>query len=243
MVSYNDKHNEANGEDNRDGSSDNRSWNCGTEGPTDDPAIDALRDRQVRNMLATLLLAQGTPMLQAGDEFRRTQGGNNNAYCQDDAIAWVDWSLREKHAGLVAFVTRLTGLRREYGILRRSRFLTGAYDEELEVKDVTWLDAAANEIAPDAWGDMRCFGMLIDGRARSTGIRRQGGDATLLLIFNSYHEDVDVTVPHTAGSDAWSLLIDTALPQTGGDETLRSGDIRHVTARSFVVLGLTRTTG
>ena len=169
LVTYNEKHNEANGEDNRDGSSDNRSWNCGVEGPTDDPDIEALRARQVRNMLATLLLSQGTPMMLAGDEFRRTQNGNNNAYCQDNEVTWVDWSLRDVHEDLVAFVTLLTRLRDQYPILHRTRFLTGAYDEALNVKDVTWINPAGTEIAPDAWNGARTFGMRIDGRAQPTG--------------------------------------------------------------------------
>ncbi|HXM07176.1 MAG TPA: glycogen debranching protein GlgX, partial [Candidatus Acidoferrum sp.] len=155
LVTYNQKHNDANGEANRDGSDDNRSWNCGAEGPTDDPDIEALRGRQVRNMLATLLLSQGTPMMVAGDEFRRSQSGNNNAYCQDDEITWVDWKLRDVQNDLVDFVRRLTGLRERYPILHRTRYLTGAYDETLNVKDVTWIDHGGVEIMPDAWGDAR----------------------------------------------------------------------------------------
>ena len=123
LVSYNDKHNEANGEENRDGHSDNKSWNHGAEGPTDDPAIVELRERQTRYMLATLLLSQGTPMLLAGDEFGRTQQGNNNAYCQDNEISWVNWNHGERGEALTRFVQRLTRLRREYAVLRQSRFL------------------------------------------------------------------------------------------------------------------------
>ncbi len=184
VVSYNDKHNEANGEENRDGSSDNRSWNCGAEGPTDDPAINQLRARQMRNMLATLLLSQGTPMLLAGDEFGRTQQGNNNAYCQDNAISWVDWKLAASNASLIRLVQKLTALRHKYAILRRNRFLTGAYDEELEVKDLTWINASGAEMKSEDWsdGNMRCFGMLMDGRARPTGVRQLGTEATMLLV-------------------------------------------------------------
>ncbi|HET9086953.1 MAG TPA: glycogen debranching protein GlgX, partial [Acidobacteriaceae bacterium] len=134
LVTYNEKHNEANGEDNRDGSSHNRSWNCGVEGPTDDPAINELRQRQMRNFLATLLLSQGTPMLLAGDEFARTQGGNNNAYCQDNEIGWLNWNINEKGQALTRFVKKLTGLRHRYPILRRNLFLNGTYIEELGVK-------------------------------------------------------------------------------------------------------------
>ena len=163
IVTYNDKHNEANGEGNRDGSSDNRSWNCGVEGPTDDLEINRLRDRQLRNLLATLLLSQGTPMLLAGDEFRRSQRGNNNAYCQDTEISWFDWNIGEKGKSLVQFVRKLTNLRHEYPILRRNRFLTGQFVEEVGVKDVTWINANGSEMTPEQWQDtsMACFGMLL----------------------------------------------------------------------------------
>ncbi|MGH7077126.1 MAG: glycogen debranching protein GlgX, partial [Acetobacteraceae bacterium] len=140
-VTYNEKHNEANGEDNKDGHSDNRSWNSGIEGPTDDPGINELRARQIRNMLATLILSQGTPMLLGGDEFGRTQGGNNNAYCQDNEISWLDWSIGEKGKALIRFVRKLTGLRHRYPALRRTRFLTAEFNEELGLKDVTWINA------------------------------------------------------------------------------------------------------
>src|SRR6202012_4909880 len=131
LVSYNEKHNEANGEDNNDGHSDNKSWNCGAEGPTDDAEIRTLRERQKRNMLATLLFSQGTPMLLAGDEFGRTQKGNNNAYCQDDDISWVNWDLDDDGRALAEFVRKLTTLRHTLPVLRRQRFLTGEYNEEL----------------------------------------------------------------------------------------------------------------
>ena len=126
LVTYDGKHNEANGEDNKDGSSDNRSWNCGVEGPTDDVEINRLRERQIRNILMTLLLSQGTPMLLAGDEFGRSQQGNNNAYCQDSEISWLDWKIEDKGRNLQAFTRRLTMLRHKYPALRRTRFYTGA---------------------------------------------------------------------------------------------------------------------
>src|SRR3954469_21235534 len=170
LVSYNEKHNEANGENNQDGNSTNRSWNHGVEGATDDEAIRGLRKRQMKNLLATLLLAQGTPMLLAGDEFARTQRGNNNAYCQDNEISWVDWNHDDRAERLIAFVRKLTGLRHRYPILRRSRFLTGEYNEALEVKDVAWINATGEEMREEHWKDanVRCFGMLLDGRAQAT---------------------------------------------------------------------------
>ncbi|MCU1294564.1 MAG: glycogen debranching protein GlgX, partial [Bryobacterales bacterium] len=199
LVTYNEKHNEANGENNADGSSDNASWNCGVEGPTDDPAINDLRSRQIRNLMSTLLLSQGTPMILGGDEFARTQGGNNNAYCQDDEISWVNWNIGEEGRSLIEFVRKLTGLRHRYPILRRNLFLTGEYNEELGVKDLTWLNANGCEMEQQNWEDplMRCFGMLLDGRAQPTGIRQRGREATLLLIFNSHHDLVNFTLPET----------------------------------------------
>ena len=165
LVSYNEKHNEANGEDGRDGSSDNNSWNCGVEGPTDDPEVNALRERQKRNMLATLLLSQGTPMVLAGDEFGRTQQGNNNAYCQDDEISWVNWNFGEKEVELAEFVRKVIVLRQSFPILRRSRFLTGEYNADLDVRDVRWLSPSGQDIEDAHWEDSnaRCFGMLLDG--------------------------------------------------------------------------------
>jgi isoamylase len=134
-VTYNEKHNDANGEGNKDGSSDNHSWNCGAEGPTDDPDINALRSRQVRNMLATLMFSQGTPILLAGDEFARTQGGNNNAYCQDSDISWLNWEIEERGQHLAEFTRQLTSLRQKYPLLRYNRFYRGEYNEELGIKD------------------------------------------------------------------------------------------------------------
>jgi isoamylase len=211
LVSYNDKHNEANGENNQDGSSNNRSWNCGAEGPTDDPAIRSLREKQIRNFLATLLLAQGLPMMLAGDEFRRTQQGNNNAYCQDNQISWVDWTLADQNKPLVEFVRTLTSLRNRYPVLRRNRFLTGGYNEELGVKDVTWLHPSGMEMNDETWRDatLRTIGMLIDGRAQMTGVRERGSEATLLVLFNAHHEAVKFVLPAPVDGEKWQLLLDT----------------------------------
>jgi isoamylase len=240
LVSYNDKHNEANGEENRDGSSDNRSWNCGAEGPTDDPAVNALRARQMRNLLATLLLSQGTPMLLAGDEFGRTQMGNNNAYCQDNAISWLNWELQAKGESLLKFVQTVCSLRHKYPIFHRNRFLTGAFDEELQVKDVTWINASGVEMRLEDWNDqgMRCFGMLIDGRARPTGLRQRGTEATMLLVFNGHHDLVEFTLPEYPGAEAWSLELDTNVTTSGTSHEAASGDVYGVTQRSLVLFRL-----
>ncbi len=212
-ASYNEKHNEANGEDNNDGNSNNESWNCGVEGATDDETINGLRERQIKNMLATLLLSRGTPMLLAGDEFGRTQGGNNNAYCQDNDISWLDWNVAEKGQHLIDFVSSLNAIRQRLPILHRSRFLTAKWNEELEIKDVTWLKPSGGEMDQAAWDDdnTRCIGILLDGRAQVTGIRRRGSDATVLVVMNSYHEGIGFTLPTVPGGLAWTCLVDTNL--------------------------------
>ena len=236
MVSYNDKHNIDNGEDNRDGHSDNRSWNCGVEGPTDDPAIIELRARQRRNLLATLLLAQGTPMLLAGDEFGRTQGGNNNAYCQDNEISWLDWdAIDDAGRAQIAFVQHLIHMRKTLPVLRRDRFLTGALDEEFGVKDVTWLTPAGTEMAPADWDDAntRCFGMLLEGKAQASAIHRAGHDASVLLIFNSWHEAIDFQLPARAEGLQWTRLVDTNLT-TQELEAFEPDHAYTVTGRSVV---------
>jgi glycogen operon protein len=237
IVTYNEKHNEANGEDNKDGSNDNRSWNCGIEGPTDDPIINALRERQLRNLLATLLLSQGTPMLLAGDEFGRTQQGNNNAYCQDSEISWFDWDLGIKGKALVKFVQQLTALRDKYPILHRNRFLTGAFDEEVQVKDLTWINASGAEMSAEQWSDrqMKCFGMLMDGRARPSGLRQRGTEAAMLLVLNSHHDLVEFTLPDSAGEAGWSLLLDTNLADVEPTFKGGAGDGYAVTGRSVVL--------
>ena len=239
-ASYNEKHNEANGEDNNDGNSNNESWNCGVEGPTDDPEIAGLRERQIKNMLATLLLSRGTPMLLAGDEFGRTQGGNNNAYCQDNEISWLNWDLHDKGQHLVRFVSRLTALRRRLPILHRSRFLTAEWNEELEIKDVTWLKPNGDEMDQDAWddGNTRCIGILLDGRAQVSGIRRRGADATVLVCVNSYHDGVGFTLPSVPGGLAWQCSIDTNLEGDPDDARFDFGADYIVTGRSLVLFEL-----
>jgi glycogen operon protein len=240
IVTYNEKHNEANGEDSKDGSSDNRSWNMGFEGPTDDPEINHLRGRQIRNMIGTLLLAQGTPMLLAGDEFGRTQKGNNNAYCQDNEISWLDWDIQEKGHSLIQFVQKLTRLRHQFPILRRNRFLTGEYVEELGVKDVTWINANGQEMQDKHWGDegMRCFGMLMDGRMQPTGIRQRGSDATMLLIVNVHHDVVDFVFPVCPGGETWSLLVDTNVLDNSEQGKFNPGETYGVTSRSLLLFAL-----
>ncbi|MGE3275876.1 MAG: glycogen debranching protein GlgX [Vicinamibacterales bacterium] len=209
LVSYNEKHNEANGENNADGESHNLSWNCGTEGPTDDPQIRALRARQQRNFLATLLLSQGVPMIGHGDELGRTQQGNNNAYCQDSPLAWVDWNLDEERTALLAFVRRLLKIRREQPVLRRRRFFRGS--RVSGVKDVTWLDASGRELGDKDWarGDLRTLGMLLAAEAADDvdeAGRPLEGD-TLLVLFNGSDTETAFSLGPRPGG--WQCLVDT----------------------------------
>ncbi len=215
LVSYDGKHNEANKEDNRDGSDNNNSWNCGAEGATDDPEIQALRCRQMRNLLTTLLLSQGVPMLVAGDEFARTQGGNNNPYCQDSEIGWLDWNLSEDGQGLLAFTRQLIELRRAHIVFHRSRFFQGQVIPGTEVKDVTWLRPDGGEMTEADWqnGEARMLCLLLSGEAGLMHLTERGeqeADDTFLLILNAGHEAAVQRLP--AGSDgiAWETLIDTA---------------------------------
>jgi isoamylase len=235
LVSYNEKHNEANGENGQDGTSNNRSWNCGAEGPTDDAGINQLREKQVRNFLATLLLAQGVPMMVAGDEFHRTQKGNNNAYCQDNDLSWIDWSLVDSRKSTVDFAKRVLSLRNKYPVLRRNRFLTGVFNEKLGVKDVTWIHPSGAEMNEDTWKDagLRCIGMLIDGRAETTVNYERGSDATIFLVFNSHHEPANFVLPPAVEGVGWQLLLTTG--EANADCTFQPGETFEVANRSVSV--------
>ena len=243
LVSYNDKHNEANDENNQDGSNNNISWNHGVEGPTDDPDINALRQRQMRNFMATLFLAQGTPMLVAGDEFARTQHGNNNAYCQDSEIGWVNWELDKPAKTLLAFVKRLIKLRLHYPILRRGLFLVGHCNENPEVKDVTWLAADGNEMTTEQWNDpeARCLGMLLDGRTQVSGVQRAGADATLLIVVNAHFDNLNFNLPKVPDGISWSCKLDTTDPSIKGPQHLPFNKPYSVTGRSLVLFELQHT--
>ena len=240
VFSYDDKHNEANGEDNRDGHSHNISHNYGVEGPTDDEAINAVRFRQIRNMLATLLLSRGTPMLLAGDEFARTQGGNNNAYCQDNEISWLDWEgIDGARADLARFTQRVIALRQALPLLHRGRFLIGAEDPETGIKEVAWLTPAGDEMTEEHWddGNARCFGLLLDGRARETGVRA-GSDAALLMVLNAHDDVVGFTLPDAVGGRDWVCLIDTNREGLREMPRLPIGHVYEVTGRSVLLFML-----
>ncbi|MGH9284395.1 MAG: glycogen debranching protein GlgX, partial [Acidimicrobiales bacterium] len=241
LVSYNEKHNEGNGEGNRDGESHNRSWNCGAEGPTSDPAILTLRQRQKRNFLATLFLSQGVPMLLAGDEMGRSQEGNNNAYCQDNAISWVDWAQRHENLAQLGFTRRLTDLRRDHPVLRRRRWFQGRPIRGSGVEDIAWLNADGEEMTERDWsaGFAKSLAVFLNGdELPSRGPRGERiTDDRLLLLFNAHHEAIDFTLPPARYADHWELLIDTAEPLTPeGARWGRAGERAPLAARSVVVL-------
>jgi glycogen operon protein len=215
LVSYNHKHNEANLEDNRDGTDDNRSWNCGVEGETDDAEINALRDRQQRNFLATLILSQGTPMLLGGDEFGRTQHGSNNAWCQDNEISWFDWSLLEENADLHEFVKKLIVLRRSHPVFRRRQFLQGTDEETGGLPDVWWFRTDGHRMTKNDWeSGQRTVGMFLNGEEIDAPDEKGQRilDESFLLLFNAHHEDVTFTLPNRRFGEHWSLVLSTTDP-------------------------------
>ena len=218
LVSYNHKHNEANGEENRDGTNDNRSWNCGAEGPTGDPAINELRARQKRNFLVTLFLSQGVPMLLAGDEMSRTQAGNNNAYCQDNELSWLDWGQAAAEQDLLQFTETLAGLRRDHPVFRRRRFFLGQGTSD-EKGDIIWL-TPAGEVMTDADWDTSHANLLavfLNGDAISEPDPRGGKitDASFLLMFNAHGNPITFTLPQASYATGWEVVIDTTLRVSG----------------------------
>jgi glycogen operon protein len=196
----------------------------------------------MRNFFATLLFSQGTPMIVAGDEFARTQNGNNNAYCQDSETGWINWALDQDGADLLRFVQRLIKLRLAYPILRRNRFLVGTYNEAIGVKDVTWLDPHGNEMTTEQWedGHGRSVGMLLDGRAQPSGIRKPGADITLLVIVNAHHDVVNYLLPQVPEGDYWNCVVDTNRPALRGHERIDFDSEFMVTGRSLLLFELHR---
>jgi glycogen operon protein len=241
LVSYNEKHNEANLENNQDGDNNNLSWNCGVEGPTDDPAIVALREQQRRNFLATLFLSQGVPMLCGGDECGRTQLGNNNAYCQDNALSWMHWDWSPAQEEMAAFTSYIIGLRQKYPVLRRRRFFQGRSIRGAGVKDIAWYEPHGIEMTDKAWSDhsARCVGVLLNGNAVDE-IDERGepvvGD-TLFLMFNAHHDAILFRLPPKQPGERWDRLLDTSEPMTK-PVALRRDVTYSLRARSLVVLSL-----
>ncbi|MHC9552379.1 glycogen debranching enzyme GlgX [Corynebacterium diphtheriae] len=248
LVSYNHKHNDANGEDGRDGESHNRSWNCGEEGPTEDPRINKLRARQRRNFLTTLLLSQGTPMIAHGDEMARTQNGNNNVYCQDNETSWMDWELADKNAALVEFTKRLITIRRNHPVFRRRRFLAGGpLGSEVGDRDIAWLVPSGKLMGQSDWDFAFGKSLMVyfNGKAiQEPDARGQRiEDDSFIMMFNAYHEPIDFTLPDTEFGLAWKLIVDTNVDTGYPDEakTLRAGDSITVEARSTLILRLVDT--
>jgi glycogen operon protein len=240
LVSYNEKHNEANGENGRDGETDNRSWNCGVEGPTDDPEIRALRERQKRNFLSTLLLSQGVPMLLAGDEMGRTQQGNNNAYCQDSELSWVDWKLGPDAQNLIAFTHRLVALRNGHPLFRRRTFFHGRSIVATKAKDIAWLNPDGQEVTGDDWHQAfaRCLGVFLSGHglAESDAHGDALDDDDLLLLVNAHHESIPFVLPKPRLIH-WRVLIDTAVAADAPPaDPLSFGAAYPLQGRSMAVL-------
>jgi glycogen operon protein len=245
LVSYERKHNEANGEGNRDGSDDNRSWNCGVEGPSDNPLVVELRERQKRNFLATLLMSAGVPMLLAGDELSRTQRGNNNAYCQDNEISWIDWDLDERRQRLLAFTRALIALRRGNPVLRRRRFFQGQAIHGSSVKDIGWFTPDGNEMDDERWRepDIATLGVFFNGEEipdRGPRGERITGDSFLLLL-NGGDRAVSFNLPGQPWAKEYELLVDTGIdfvhPAGLGDApAYQAGEELPMAARSLAIL-------
>jgi glycogen operon protein len=238
LVSYNGKHNEANLEDNRDGSDDNRSWNCGVEGPTSDPAVLALRARQKRNFLATLLLSQGVPMLLAGDETGRTQRGNNNAYCQDNEISWMSWNRESEDRELLSFVSELIKFRKSHPSFRRRSFFQGPRVKGTGVKDIVWLTPDGREMTDEEWrqSDARCLGLYLQGDATNEDDDRGRPviDDDFIVLLNSHHEAIPFLLPRLGERDAWQAVLDTA--RANGDALYQGAEQFPLQARSLALL-------
>jgi isoamylase len=241
LVSYNDKHNEANGEQNKDGANDNNSWNCGVEGPTQDPGIIALRERQKRNFLTTLMLSQGVPMITAGDEVGHTQNGNNNAYCQDNELTWIDWRLTPEKKQLFEFARKVVRLWQKQPVLHRRKFFRGRGIRGSDIKDIYWLEPSGKEMDDAAWnaGFNKCLGVCLLGVM--TGEVDDHGEPvtgdTLLILFNAHHEAIPFTLPLPLEGQKWERMLDTFRPDAAA-EMLELPKQYHLEGRSLAVFRL-----
>ena len=238
LVSYNEKHNEANGEDNRDGTDDNRAWNCGVEGPSDDPSVLALRDRQQRNFLTTLLLSQGVPMLLGGDELSRTQQGNNNAWCQDNEISWFDWDLDDGEGRLLEFTRRLIALRRDHPVFRRTRFFAGS---GADLPDVWWMRPDGRKMTQRDWrnAEAHAIGVFLNGDElnMTTPSGDELRDESFLVLFNAHHESMTFRMPTRRFGSRWTHELSTAEPELDRDARAWSARAEvNVESRSILLL-------
>jgi isoamylase len=241
LVSYNEKHNEANGEGNRDGTNENYSWNMGVEGDTDDPVINEFRERQKRNFLSTLFLSQGVPMICGGDEIDRDQHGNNNAYCQDSPLTWFDWNLNERRESLLRFTTKLIHLRRAHPNLRRRKFYQDRVIRGSAMKDIVWLRTDGLEMTDEEWksGWVRCIGVMLNGRTLQD-VDDAGQpviDSSFLMMLNCHHQHVDFHVPVPPNDGTWNVILDTNEPdlEPGSVRPANGGSVRLV-RQSLVLL-------
>lgn len=239
LVSYNQKYNEENGEDNNDGEDHNISWNSGVEGPTDDPEIITLREKRKRNFLGTLLLSQGVPMISHGDEYGRTQNGNNNAYCQDNEIAWMDWNWNENQRKLHEFTRKIIAIRNEYPITHRRRYFKNRQIMGEGIKDIRWLNSDGLDMSREEWETsfIRCMGMLLNGELMQEmdEFGKNLKEDILLILVNSYWEPVSFTLPHEGLSSSWDVLMDTEKPDLAETET-HVLSVYKIAARSMVLL-------
>ncbi|HYX91394.1 MAG TPA: glycogen debranching enzyme GlgX, partial [Myxococcaceae bacterium] len=240
LVSYNEKHNEANKEDNRDGTNENESWNCGVEGPTDDPKILRLREQQKRNFLATLMVSQGVAMLNMGDEVSRTQLGNNNAYCQDNEISWMGWEWDERQRAFLEFTRKMIRLKLSQPVLQRRKFFQGAHIWDSELKDVAWFRPDGKEMKREDWEkpDSRAIGMLLGGDAIPNPDDRGNrivGD-TLLVLMNAHHEPQTFTLPAVEWGKDWEIITDTADVSGAARPMAHAGGRVELAGRSMVIL-------
>ena len=241
LVSYNEKHNEANGENNADGESHNRSWNCGFEGPTDDPVVRDLRERQKRNLLCTLVLSQGVPMILGGDEMGRSQNGNNNAYCQDNEISWYDWSERDENLSLLGWTRRLMDFRRRHPVFHRRRWFKGRAITGTDATDIAWFNPDGGEMTQEEWNQAfaKSIGVLLNGEALPDPSPRGESvhDDTFLMLFNAHYGEVPFTLPTAAWGAEWVAIIDTAQPLLDeGERTYKAGEAVTLVDHSLVVL-------
>jgi isoamylase len=239
LVSYNEKHNEANLEGNRDGANDNNSWNCGVEGPTDDPAVRKLREQQKRNLIATLFFSQGVPMMLAGDELSHTQQGNNNTYCQDNELTWLNWELDEEQQRFLDFVRHVSRIWREQPVFQRRRFFIGRKIRGQDIKDISWFNPSGEEMSDEDWnaGFSKCVGVRLAGDLIDE-LDEHGEPIvgeTLLLLLNAHHEQIDFALPITKAGHHWERMIDTA-DLSSDPVTIEGGKTYPLAGRSLVVL-------
>jgi len=238
LVSFNDKHNEANGENNTDGETNNRSWNCGAEGPTDDPQVNELRGREKRNLLATLFLSQGVPMLLGGDEISRTQGGNNNGYCQDNEISWYDWEHVDEE--LLEFTRRVLFIRRDHPVFRQRQWFLGRPIRGTEVSDVAWFSPDGTQMTDDDWdtGFAKSLGVFFNGEAMRFADPRgeKISDDSFLVLFNAHHEAIDFVLPEQSFGTVWKEILNTTSVSGEGTREARTGEPLQLPSRSLVLL-------